>query len=159
MNHHGHRNGKVLAILAQAAAADRECPSNNELADKVGFSSASGPSMALTALEREGKILVERFGSGRRVTICATGARTAYAGSERPHWRLRQATADEISQRAEIRRERARQRSSARAAGCTPDLDPPIPETRVDRDPCPRCGVRADIGCAHSRSRISMGAW
>ena len=25
---------------------------------------------------------------------------------------------------------------------------------RVDRDPCPRCGIRADIGCAHSRGRI-----
>jgi hypothetical protein len=22
---------------------------------------------------------------------------------------------------------------------------------RVDRDPCPRCGVRGDVGCGHSR--------
>jgi hypothetical protein len=29
----------------------------------------------------------------------------------------------------------------------------------VDRDPCPRCAVRGDIGCAHSRQRITMGAF
>jgi hypothetical protein len=32
---------------------------------------------------------------------------------------------------------------------------------RVDRDPCPRCGVRRDIGCAHSTLAISsrISAW
>ena len=25
-----------------------------------------------------------------------------------------------------------------------------IEALRVDRTPCPRCGIRADIGCAHS---------
>lgn len=34
------------------------------------------------------------------------------------------------------------------------ELPPP-----VFRDPCPRCGVRADIGCPHSHARISMGAF
>jgi DNA-binding MarR family transcriptional regulator len=29
----------------------------------------------------------------------------------------------------------------------------PLPP-RIDRDPCPRCGVRGDIGCAHSRVPI-----
>jgi hypothetical protein len=27
---------------------------------------------------------------------------------------------------------------------------------RVDRDPCPRCGTRRDIGCNHSRTRLGM---
>lgn len=27
---------------------------------------------------------------------------------------------------------------------------------RVDRDACPRCGVRADIGCKHSRAPVGM---
>lgn len=27
---------------------------------------------------------------------------------------------------------------------------------RVDRDPCPRCGVRHDVGCNHSRAPLGM---
>lgn len=27
---------------------------------------------------------------------------------------------------------------------------------RVDRDPCPRCGVRRDFGCNHSRIPLGM---
>lgn len=39
---------------------------------------------------------------------------------------------------------------SERTAAIGPDRDPPIPEgPRLNRDPCFRCGVRADIGCAH----------
>jgi hypothetical protein len=30
------------------------------------------------------------------------------------------------------------------------------PSEPVDRDPCQRCGVRHDIGCHHSRSRLGM---
>lgn len=29
-------------------------------------------------------------------------------------------------------------------------------QPRVDRDPCPRCGVRGDIGCGHSRAPLGM---
>lgn len=29
-------------------------------------------------------------------------------------------------------------------------------QPRVDRDPCPRCGVRHDIGCGHSRAPLGM---
>jgi hypothetical protein len=32
----------------------------------------------------------------------------------------------------------------------------PRPEQFVDRDPCPRCGVRRDFGCTHSRAPIGM---
>ncbi|HQS98093.1 MAG TPA: hypothetical protein PK823_16545 [Novosphingobium sp.] len=28
---------------------------------------------------------------------------------------------------------------------------PEIPDTYVNRDPCPKCGVRGDIGCRHVR--------
>ena len=34
----------------------------------------------------------------------------------------------------------------------------PLPEP-VDRDNCPRCNVRFDIGCRHRRAPLSMGAW
>jgi hypothetical protein len=27
---------------------------------------------------------------------------------------------------------------------------------RVDRDPCPRCGVRRDLGCEHNRAPVGM---
>lgn len=39
-------------------------------------------------------------------------------------------------------------RRNARFADVQPQLDLPA---AVDRDPCPRCGVRGDFGCAHSR--------
>ena len=35
-----------------------------------------------------------------------------------------------------------------------------IPEAQfVDRDPCPRCAVRRDVGCHHSRAPLGMGAF
>jgi hypothetical protein len=34
----------------------------------------------------------------------------------------------------------------------------PLPDP-VDRDNCPRCNVRFDIGCRHRRAPLSMGAW
>lgn len=52
--------------------------------------------------------------------------------------------------------EAGRRRAAARAQGTVTRstfamLDPSAPPmvTAVDRDPCPRCGVRGDIGCAH----------
>lgn len=38
---------------------------------------------------------------------------------------------------------------SARTAAVGPDRDPPADAPRVYREPCFRCGVRGDIGCAH----------
>lgn len=41
-------------------------------------------------------------------------------------------------------------KSGWRARGTVPPVrQEPM---RVDRDPCPRCGVRADIGCRHGSS-------
>lgn len=31
------------------------------------------------------------------------------------------------------------------------DTPPVDPSRRVERDPCPRCGIRGDIGCKHGR--------
>jgi hypothetical protein len=42
-----------------------------------------------------------------------------------------------------------------RKAGLSADRRVP-PTEPVDRDPCPRCGVRGDIGCGHSRVRLGM---
>jgi hypothetical protein len=34
--------------------------------------------------------------------------------------------------------------------------DPVPPTDPVNRDPCQRCGVRADIGCACNKARLGM---
>lgn len=36
-----------------------------------------------------------------------------------------------------------------------PDIGPDL--VRVDRDPCPRCNVRRDFGCAHTARRLVAG--
>lgn len=33
-----------------------------------------------------------------------------------------------------------------------------ITHFRVDRDPCPRCGIRRDVGCPHTAASFSAGA-
>lgn len=35
---------------------------------------------------------------------------------------------------------------------------PPADAERVYRDPCPRCGVRADYGCDHRSARLGVAA-
>lgn len=46
---------------------------------------------------------------------------------------------------------------TAQLSAGKPDLRPPEDAVRVYRDPCPRCGVRADIGCRHT-ARALTGA-
>jgi hypothetical protein len=44
-----------------------------------------------------------------------------------------------------------------KAAGLTREhRDFVIGGVLVDRDPCPRCGVRGDIPCGHSRAPLGM---
>lgn len=44
----------------------------------------------------------------------------------------------------------ARKRPLPDVSGAEPNIADLPP--RVERDPCPRCGVRADVGCSHSAS-------
>lgn len=53
---------------------------------------------------------------------------------------------------SEAHRKRAKKRTQAEIVN---DIDAALPPA-VDRDPCPRCGVRRDIGCSHSRAPIGM---
>lgn len=48
---------------------------------------------------------------------------------------------------------RRRERSIKTAEERRPE---PSPEQFVDRDPCPRCGVRRDYGCSHSLAPLGM---
>ncbi len=63
-----------------------------------------------------------------------------------------------ISQRA--RRGRPPRRDRAVVEEVVAEVRPgdPLPEP-VDRDNCPRCNTRFDIGCRHRRAPLSMGAW
>lgn len=134
---------RAMAMLNRAAEAGDRCPSNLELADALGGSSPSMGANIVALLETMGLIAVERFGCGRVVTILSTGKATQPM-SGRAHW----------SQRGVVRAaRRARPEASATDEAKrerTHNYRGPIPEhQRVDRDPCPLCGVRADVGCAH----------
>jgi DNA-binding MarR family transcriptional regulator len=48
------------------------------------------------------------------------------------------------------RRRKSHDHSEARACVLAARQPP------VDRDPCPRCGVRGDVGCGHSRAPLGM---
>jgi hypothetical protein len=94
------------------------------------MSSTSDVAGLLDSLARRGLIAVERGANTRVVTILGTGLRTA----------------------GEARGERVnRGPSTTRRAGLDPASDPPLPPRGPERDPCPRCGVRADVGCGHRR--------
>lgn len=140
----------VLAAITRAAETGEPCPPNNLLCELTGAQSPSFGSGALNALERDGLIRVERFAIGREVTIVATGKKTLYTGKRNPHWRFEGRTAAESMH--VVRR--------PRADAVNPDQpdDDHLPPA-VNRDPCPRCGVRRDVGCDHRPTRISMGAF
>jgi len=118
----------LLAVLTRAAAVGDAAPSNDALAVACGFKSDAAPVNVLRRLERMGLVVTERGPCGRRFTIVATGARTAWGRA--------------VGERVDFSRETADE--SAAAA------------QRVDRDPCPRCGVRRDIGCGHSGRALSV---
>lgn len=71
------RAGRVLAIIRAAADAGEKCPTNSEIANRVGYSSMSGPADAIHILESSGVISVQRGQASRVVTIMATGKSTA----------------------------------------------------------------------------------
>lgn len=79
---------KIYRLLNSAAEAGEQCPTNQEIADLIGYSSTSKSSDAIAALERAGRITVERFQCSRRVTITASGKSTVLTGKRAPHWRL-----------------------------------------------------------------------
>lgn len=135
---------RVFAALKRAADAGAPCPGNAELIEVMGCKSISGPSSLISRLEARGVIRVLRFNQSRQVTIVATGKSTALpAGTHAPHWSDR------------MGRPPARVKVKRETAPAPVEVDRP----RVCRDPCPRCGVRRDVGCEHSGARLSMGAF
>ncbi|WP_285020260.1 hypothetical protein [Novosphingobium sp. fls2-241-R2A-195] len=127
---------RIFAILVDCAETGKPCPSNEVLAATLGFETAFAGTTALRRLAKRGLILIERYSRNRIVTIVETGKRTA-GDVGKPHWRDRDPAAC------------VERKAKAKPA---PAPVAPKPEPiRVDREPCIRCGTRADIGCKHSR--------
>lgn len=124
----------ALKMIERAANAGLPCPTNEAIAAHLGISSIGTASGYLSTLQKRGFIAVERGQMSRVVTILATGRRTS--------WEVRCQHVARLKKRAYTKRsEEARQK---------PLLH------HVCRDPCPRCGTRADIGCRHVANRIGL---
>lgn len=119
-----------LAEIERAADAGEMAPSNRQLAAALGAKSATAGGNCINFLERHGLIQVERFLYSRQITIVASGKSTARPKNPRPTL-----TQEEIMSGGRSRRTNAEMVSR--------------PPRAAPRDPRPRCGVRADVGCSH----------
>jgi hypothetical protein len=130
----------VYDCLCAAADTGATCPTNKALADQVGTHSFTTIIDIFKALEIKGLIMVQRYAVSRVVTIVDTGKATAGMHSEREHWRV--AGAKNPGAYTGLR-------PSQFHRPMKPRVEDIPTEQFVDRDPCPRCGVRADYGCRH----------
>lgn len=145
----------LFDMISAATETGAPCPSNVDLARTCGYSAATGPAKAIKRLIAAGLISVEHITNGRTITVCATGksAVTAPQGKPAPIVpdSIRTVRKDSQGITAAIR-----QRATLNAIQ-RHEFEATLP--RVDRDPCPRCQVRRDIGCAHSASRLTTSAY
>jgi hypothetical protein len=114
----------LLALLRATAADGKTCPTNVELAERLGLASPSKCSEMVTALAKAGHIIVERGPNSRVVHIVGTDLRTAGA-IKQPHWRdteAGQARAAELKAEA-----KAHPRSYRQKPVCLP-AEPQRPE-------------------------------
>lgn len=139
----GERERVAFDAIVRAAKAGERCPSNDDLCGLLNGGSSSIGARAIKALEQRGMIVVTRFQCGREVFVPSIGKATAaYAGKRSQHWRERGG-------------ERRLPAVPVAKRPVAAEMMPPV----VNRDPCPRCGTRADIGCTHSPAPVSMGAF
>lgn len=78
----------LLSTLTDAADRGVPCPTNEDLADMLGFGLSAPPGI-MRRLEMRGLIRVEKYQRERRVTIMSTGNKTAEVRTPAPHWRDR----------------------------------------------------------------------
>lgn len=71
---------RVFALLASAARANKVCPTNAVIAERMGHRGATSATRAIDELAASGRIRVEVSRVWRIVTITATGKRTAWNG-------------------------------------------------------------------------------
>lgn len=138
----------IYNALVDAARAGRRCPTNFELAGLIGSKSIATPVRVMARLSRAGKIVVNSGNSARVVDIPAFGIGTA-GMLPSPHWRVRRGQRLQTHERPRHGEVGPAQRRSGEPR---PKLTAAEIRARVvSRDPCPRCGVRGDIGCPHRR--------
>lgn len=148
----------VLRALRLAAVEGAPCPSNQVLMRVVGTERSATITAILARLESIGLIRVARTAGAhgaRTVIDVATGKATAPSPTGRPSTGLRRRArpASPGTETPVPRRKRV-------VGRVTPAAVRPVPATGpVDRDPCPRCGVRRDIGCAHAARALSVAAY
>lgn len=119
---------RAFDLIEKAANAGAPCPTNEAIARHMRIRSIGTASGYLSRLRDLGVIRLERGQNSRIVTIVATGRRTSGPPSA-----------------AHVSRGRVAEHRQ-------------VPLSRhVSREPCPRCGARADFGCGHSGQRLSVG--
>lgn len=126
----------AMRLIEQAASLGEPCPKNETIAVAIGYSSVSASCRVLNRLEANGLIHVERGAINRVVTILATGKRTAGVVHHQ-HWRFQT--------------DRVPPPPSA-PKPYKPRQPALLSHPAINREPCSRCGVRADYGCQHSTS-------
>lgn len=168
------REWKVYQALVSAAERGDKAPANWLLAEMVGNQSMATGARLVARLEERGLIAVERTRCSRVITIVASGKRTA--PSRTSSGPRKGASAMHAQQRrADLRRQAeqlvtdantpAERRRDARKLSAT--VHDPLPIARLcpvlaapacpadprppafSRAPCPRCGTRGELGCAH----------
>jgi hypothetical protein len=77
----------IFERLSVAASNGEICPTADELQEVSGVESVSTTVALMHILEREQRIVVQRFQKSRSVTIVATGDSTATPENQTPHWR------------------------------------------------------------------------
>jgi SOS-response transcriptional repressor LexA len=81
------RDRAVYDAISRAATRGEPCPTAREIMTVMGASTPSIAPKCLRRLEQKGLIAVERFATGRVVTIRRTGKSTKRPACTSPHWR------------------------------------------------------------------------
>ncbi len=118
----------LLSLLAEAADEGAPCPTNYVLGMQVAAESHVPDLFA--SLERRGAIVVERAGNRRRVMIRASRRWTDWTPVNR---------AGATARQNEVKNDEGGRLSEAEI----------IARRAPNREPCPRCQVRADIHDTH----------
>ena len=133
------RLAQVLSILSRAADAHKPCPTNDEISDETGLPQASSVVAVIGELRDLGIIEVNAKGGYRSITIVETGKCTDWTTRPKRYFTRAAAAFDGEGNRI----------ANGSFRGDLP------PERYIDRTPCGFCGIRADVGCRHSRRLVA----
>jgi hypothetical protein len=130
--------GIIYDALVRAARAGAPCPSNTELCRLVGATSVATPAHAIARMAKAGRLKVTHASNGREIHLTELDVTI-------------------VSKMRTLMLKRDQQTAQAKRAADR--IAPPPPP--VFRDPCFRCGIRADVGCEHTpdwAKSINQGA-